>query len=41
MSDFLNDPVIDVILLFGLSAITFCFLLMYLYLRKMNGGDKK
>lgn len=41
MVDFLNDPVIDFILLFLLSDIVFILLLLYLYLRKMNGGDKK
>lgn len=41
MFDFLNDPVIDFIFLFLLSDIAFILLLLYLYLRKMNGGDKK
>lgn len=41
MSDFLNDPVIGLILLVLLSDIAIILLFMYLYLRKMNGGDKK
>lgn len=41
MFDLFDDSVIDFILLFLLSDITFILLLLYIYLRKMNGGDKK